>query len=315
MGRGWYHNPGQRSSRVCSLLSLSTHKRALKRDGGYNFLRMSWNQQMDFHYVGSSNSYGTAEGFMDYFEGFTYDHVNFIFSGTSQMQDSGYPHLNLGYYKFGSSESGSVQYSEGQTYGAYDHITDTNDLRGPVELSSNFINEQTMTLNQQSVGELNTDIHSRNRDCPRSHHNSHDYQLHNVLKVISVTSFQGNVEKLSGSHFLWQDYIDPDDMTYEELLELGETVGTHTRGLTQEQIALLPVSKFRCCFLRKKSQSERCVICQMNFKRGTRLLTLPCKHRYHVGCGSKWLSINKACPVCYTDVTFEGNTDKKMDNQ
>ncbi|MCI15338.1 E3 ubiquitin ligase BIG brother-like protein [Trifolium medium] len=57
---------------------------------------------------------------------------------------------------------------------------------------------------------------------------------------------------------IWQDNIDPDNMTYEELLELGEAVGTQSRGLTQEQISLLPVSKFKCgFFLRKKSRNER----------------------------------------------------------
>jgi hypothetical protein len=44
----------------------------------------------------------------------------------------------------------------------------------------------------------------------------------------------------------------------QELLELGEAVGTQSRGLTQEQISLLPVSKFKCgFFLRKKSRNER----------------------------------------------------------
>lgn len=37
----------------------------------------------------------------------------------------------------------------------------------------------------------------------------------------------------------------------------------------------------------------RCVICQMEYKRGDRRITLPCKHIYHAGCGTRWLSINK----------------------
>jgi hypothetical protein len=37
----------------------------------------------------------------------------------------------------------------------------------------------------------------------------------------------------------------------------------------------------------------RCVICQMEYKRGDRQITLPCKHIYHAGCGTRWLSINK----------------------
>lgn len=44
----------------------------------------------------------------------------------------------------------------------------------------------------------------------------------------------------------------------QELLELGEAVGTQSRGLSQELIALLPVSKHKCSFFsRKKSRDER----------------------------------------------------------
>lgn len=83
---------------------------------------------------------------------------------------------------------------------------------------------------------------------------------------------------------------------------------------------------------------SRCVICQMEYKRKDQQVTLPCKHVYHAGCGSRWLSINKvinwtlsklfpsihhfiytrllshllmcqACPICYTEVVI--NTSKR----
>lgn len=37
----------------------------------------------------------------------------------------------------------------------------------------------------------------------------------------------------------------------------------------------------------------RCVICQMEYRRGDKRITLPCKHIYHAGCARTWLSINK----------------------
>lgn len=44
----------------------------------------------------------------------------------------------------------------------------------------------------------------------------------------------------------------------QELLELGETVGTQSRGLSQEQISLLPISKYkRGLFSRRRSRDER----------------------------------------------------------
>lgn len=46
---------------------------------------------------------------------------------------------------------------------------------------------------------------------------------------------------------------------------------------------------------------RRCVICQMEYKRGDRRITLPCKHLYHAGCGTRWLSINKvSCSGFFT---------------
>lgn len=38
---------------------------------------------------------------------------------------------------------------------------------------------------------------------------------------------------------------------------------------------------------------HRCVICQMEYRRGNLQMTLPCKHVYHASCVTRWLSINK----------------------
>lgn len=49
-------------------------------------LKMSWNPQMEFHYNDISYPYNTAGSFIEYFEGLTYQHANFIFSGASHAQ-------------------------------------------------------------------------------------------------------------------------------------------------------------------------------------------------------------------------------------
>lgn len=41
---------------------------------------------MEVHYINTSYPYSTAGSFMEYVEGLTYDHVNFIFSGASHAQ-------------------------------------------------------------------------------------------------------------------------------------------------------------------------------------------------------------------------------------
>ncbi|RYR23010.1 hypothetical protein Ahy_B03g068285 [Arachis hypogaea] len=243
--------------------------------------KMSWNPHMEIHHYNNiSYPYSTAGSFIEYFEGLTYEHVNFIFSGASHAQESSYP-STTSFYKFGLSEPDSTSYYR------YNHGYDVNhhheplvdEYRRPLE-NSTTVNEHTAAVHTEWGEGVNNTTRDNSIECPRRHHsNSNDYQV------------------------VWQDSIDPDNMTYEELLELGEAVGTQSRGLTQEQISMLPVSKYKCGFFsRKKSRDERCVICQMEYKRGDKRITLPCKHLYHASCGTRWLSINKACPICYREV-------------
>ncbi|XP_022754060.1 E3 ubiquitin ligase BIG BROTHER-like isoform X2 [Durio zibethinus] len=240
---------------------------------------MSWNPYMEVQYINSSYPYNSAGSFMEYFEGLTYQHVNFIFDGASHVQESVYPSMTTSFYKFGLSDSGNTSYYDhGHSYEVSNYELGVDEYRRASENSSSTSNEQTAAINMEWEGNANA------TSGPRRQHNAHDYQA------------------------IWQDGVDPDNMTYEELLELGETVGTQSRGLSQELISLLPVSKYKCSlFSRKKSRNERCVICQMEYKRGERQITLPCKHVYHSGCGNRWLSINKACPICYTEVFGDGS--------
>lgn len=248
---------------------------------------MNWNPHMEVHYNNISYPYSTAGSFIEYFEGLTYEHVNFIFSGASHAQESSYPSTSS-FYKFGLSDPDSTQYyrySHGYEVNHHEPLVD--EYRRPPE-NSTTVNEHAAAVSTEWGESVNTATQDNFIECPRRHHsNSNDYQV------------------------IWQDSIDPDNMTYEELLELGEAVGTQSRGLTPEQISSLPVSKYKCgFFLRKKSRDERCVICQMEYKRGEKRITLPCNHVYHASCGKRWLSINKACPICYTEV-FAGKSKHK----
>ncbi|KHG02120.1 E3 ubiquitin ligase BIG BROTHER -like protein [Gossypium arboreum] len=242
---------------------------------------MSWNPNMEVQYINSSYPYNSAGSFMEYFEGLTYQHVNFIFDGASHLQESAYPSMTTSFYKFGLSDFGNniSYYDHSPSYDGSNHEPCAEEYRRASVNSPSMSNEETVAMNVEWGGNANSTSRENPVDCPRRLQNAQDYQV------------------------IWQDGVDPDNMTYEELLELGETVGTQSRGLSQELISLLPVSKYKCSlFSRKKSRNERCVICQMEYKRGERQITLPCKHVYHAGCGNRWLSINKACPICYTEV-------------
>ncbi|KAL5679355.1 hypothetical protein ACJX0J_005740, partial [Zea mays] len=117
---------------------------------------------------------------------------------------------------------------------------------------------------------------------------------HTTTNTINKECIQQVHQSPGSPQVVWQDNIEPDNMTYEELLDLGEAVGTQSRGLSQERISSLPVTKYKCGFFsRKKTRRERCVICQMEYRRGNLQMTLPCKHVYHASCVTRWLGINK----------------------
>ncbi|KAL3524240.1 hypothetical protein ACH5RR_017074 [Cinchona calisaya] len=104
------------------------------------------------------------------------------------------------------------------------------------------------------------------------------------------------------NHTTRQDVIDPDNMTYEELQSLGEAVGHESKGLSEDLISRLPRFKYKTGLFSKKRRKDECVICCSEYKSGARLITLPCAHQYHSECITRWLKLNKNCPVCQEEV-------------
>ncbi|XP_010257293.1 PREDICTED: E3 ubiquitin ligase BIG BROTHER-like [Nelumbo nucifera] len=243
---------------------------------------MNGNRQMEVHYINTGFPYTITESFMDLFEGLTYAQADFSLGGAMHDQESAYWSMHANSYKFGLSGPGTTSYyGHNYTYEVNDHIPRMEPSGQAWENSAMMSNEELTPVDMRG-GNGSTTTHVTPEDCIRNQNNT------------------------SSSQMFWQDNIDPDNMTYEELLDLGEAVGTHSRGLSQEQILQLPISKYKCGFFsRKRFRGERCVICQMEYKRGDRQMTLPCKHIYHGGCITRWLSINKACPVCYTEVVVK----------
>ncbi|KAL0682389.1 hypothetical protein Bca4012_049236 [Brassica carinata] len=100
--------------------------------------------------------------------------------------------------------------------------------------------------------------------------------------------------------------VDPDNMTYEELNELGESIGAVNKGLSKSTIDQIPTHKFGASsWFRKKASSSgetECSICLIEFKKGDTISTLPCAHIYHKECISHWLEENKSCCVCKAEV-------------
>ncbi|NP_001148879.2 uncharacterized protein LOC100282498 [Zea mays] len=95
---------------------------------------------------------------------------------------------------------------------------------------------------------------------------------------------------------------DPDNMTYEQGQALVESVGTEYRGLSDELISYLQPWKYKAVkasgLFSRKTNHEDCPICLSTFRNRETMITLPCRHHYHAACVTRWLKVNKTCPVC-----------------
>ncbi|KAG9442938.1 hypothetical protein H6P81_018792 [Aristolochia fimbriata] len=108
-----------------------------------------------------------------------------------------------------------------------------------------------------------------------------------------------DAEHDSNSPDAWQE-VDPDELSYEELLALGDVVGTESRGLSAETIASLPSVTYKA---NQDGNTDQCVICRLEYEEDESLVMLSCKHLYHPECINNWLHINKVCPVCSAEVS------------
>ncbi|XP_057501533.1 E3 ubiquitin-protein ligase MBR1-like isoform X2 [Actinidia eriantha] len=93
--------------------------------------------------------------------------------------------------------------------------------------------------------------------------------------------------------------LNVDDMSYEELLALGEEIGDVSTGLSEE--AILGAMKrvmHGSMKLGPPVEDELCCICQEDYVDGDELGKLDCGHEFHFNCIKKWLMQKNTCPIC-----------------
>eukprot|EP01063_Lacrimia_lanifica_P041916 TRINITY_DN988_c0_g2_i2.p1 TRINITY_DN988_c0_g2~~TRINITY_DN988_c0_g2_i2.p1 ORF type:complete len:384 (+),score=156.63 TRINITY_DN988_c0_g2_i2:129-1280(+) len=101
--------------------------------------------------------------------------------------------------------------------------------------------------------------------------------------------------------------VDVDAMSYEELLEMCDNVGTVNVGLNAEEIERRTLTFTYDAAMREKltvdGQSPRCIVCMMDFEEGDELRKLSCPHVFHSECIDQWLDKSRYCPTCKTECT------------
>lgn len=94
--------------------------------------------------------------------------------------------------------------------------------------------------------------------------------------------------------------LDVDNMSYEELLALGERIGYVSTGLSEEKImSSLKQWKYALAALEDPPAGvEPCCICQEDYVEDEDLGRLDCGHDFHTACIKQWLVIKNLCPIC-----------------
>lgn len=107
---------------------------------------------------------------------------------------------------------------------------------------------------------------------------------------------------LYGSRNLFDQHrdmrLDVDNMSYEELLALGDRIGCVNTGLSEGLLEKCLTATVYCSSDHSEDE-ERCAICLEEYKNMDDISTLKaCGHDYHVSCVKKWLSMKNSCPIC-----------------
>ncbi|KAE8674462.1 UDP-Glycosyltransferase superfamily protein [Hibiscus syriacus] len=98
--------------------------------------------------------------------------------------------------------------------------------------------------------------------------------------------------------------LDIEDMSYEELLALGEQIGNADTGLSEETITRKLKTMTYSTFVTNINLEEAapidqgpdsCIICQEDYKNQEKIATLDCGHEYHAGCLSGCF-VKNICP-------------------
>ncbi|KAL5569294.1 hypothetical protein UlMin_025869 [Ulmus minor] len=105
--------------------------------------------------------------------------------------------------------------------------------------------------------------------------------------------------------------LDVDNMTYEELLALGERIGTVSTGLSNDIVSECVV-EITYPFSDFDQQEARCSICLEEYNYGQEKVgrMKKCGHDYHVECIREWLLKKNFCPICKVPASSDSLKDK-----
>ncbi|XP_050381022.1 probable E3 ubiquitin-protein ligase ZFP1 isoform X2 [Argentina anserina] len=151
-----------------------------------------------------------------------------------------------------------------------------------------------------AVGWRNSDRNGRSRMSHDRYRVSEETSLHDRFSsegfmIADRSGFYGSRNMLDHHRDL---RLDVDNMSYEELLALGERIGHVNTGVSEDLIPKCLTETIYCSSDLNQEEAT-CVICLEEYEDRDDVAALKtCGHDYHVTCIKKWLSMKNSCPIC-----------------
>ena len=158
-----------------------------------------------------------------------------------------------------------------------------------------IVEENILKLNQ-SIKERDNNIEKLQNDVDDMRNKNDD--LDNKINDLADELEEADVDLEQNLDFAQPNV---DEMTYEQLLELEEQMGSVSNGLTEEEIKNLKHEKF----IKNKYLEDKCIICQYNFMELESIVGLSCKHCFHFACLKPWIEKQHYCPLCKSNIRKE----------
>ncbi|KAJ4710467.1 E3 ubiquitin ligase BIG BROTHER-related [Melia azedarach] len=244
---------------------------------------------------------------------------------TLQEQERAYMMLRMSNDEsdYGSWDAGSYLHDEDDDFGGESDIDDHgNDELDGTDVDDDDDDDEDEDAfdvhahdeaedDNNPIVEYDSDVFSSDEAYARALQDAEEREMAaRLLALAGINDHEGEIEDpedIGGnSQDTWEE-VDPDELSYEELLALSEVVGTESRGLSTDTIASLPTVNYKTGSS-QNGNNDSCVICRLDYEDGETLTVLSCKHSYHSECINNWLNINKVCPVCSTEVSTSGHS-------
>ncbi|MED6156004.1 hypothetical protein PIB30_010936 [Stylosanthes scabra] len=137
-------------------------------------------------------------------------------------------------------------------------------------------------------------------------HPTDAYYPHQIMMLQEGASMLMGARGRLTTHDQFRDWrLDVDNMSYEQLLELGDRIGHVSTGLKENEMAAnITKTKLQ---VSDDQVDKTCTICQEEYEAEDQLGSLHCDHTYHFQCIKQWVAHKNFCPVCKQQVLPRNN--------